>query len=113
MGKRTSVYLTDDLAEAIKAAGVSLSALLWSGLEFEHERRMTARRRLQPPCTADLAGEALTIANGSLAAGSDSEADSVSAAARRLSALGASKGGYARASSLSRQAVIARRYTFR
>jgi hypothetical protein len=31
-GKKTSVYLTPDLAKAVAAAGVPLAALLWRGL---------------------------------------------------------------------------------
>lgn len=40
-GKRTSVYLTDELAAAVKASGLPLAVLLWRGLgtaECDHPK---------------------------------------------------------------------------
>jgi hypothetical protein len=78
-GKRTSVYLTPQLAAAVKASGLPLATLLRRALELPPEAETVAGINLLPPAAypwaqpdADVIGDILGIERTSRPSGTDS-----------------------------------------
>ena len=69
MGKRTSIYLPDDVAEALESSGETGSAVLRRGLGMERPDEAMARLASQTAMldVADRLGEALERLRGDLA----------------------------------------------